>query len=131
MNTRDPNNALIDALRSRFPEESALTDRLLHDAGWDVTSDDIAFIWVEAFADRTAEAVRRRDGEAVRAHTGFLAEAYRAQPGALRTIIDVSYAENILGSVPAEDKVWAWKYIAADIRQLYQAMWGAPAPERR
>ncbi|MEW6022475.1 MAG: hypothetical protein AB1807_10075 [Pseudomonadota bacterium] len=121
-----PNSSLVTALRARFPEEAALTDHWLRERGWDPADENTALSWVEAFADRTNEAVRRRDAEGVRAQTGFIAAAYRANPDALRVIVDVSYAENLLRECGAQDKRWAWRWIAADIRQLFVEMWGDP-----
>lgn len=126
MNARNPNSSLVTALRSRFETEAALTDHWLRKRGWDPANDDTALIWVEAFADRTTEAVRRRDSGAVRAHTNFIATAYRAEPDALRTIVDVSYSENLMWDSSAEDKRWAWMFIAPEIRQLFTEMWGDP-----
>ncbi len=62
----------------------------------------------------------------MRAQTSFIAAAYRAEPDALRVIVDVSYAENLLWDCGAQDKRWAWRFIAADIRQLFVEMWGDP-----
>jgi hypothetical protein len=126
MNHPHSNASLVAALRSRFPAEAALTDHWLRERGWDPTDDNTAIIWVEAFADRTTEAVARRDEETVRAHTNFIAAAYRAAPDALRTIVDVSYAENLMWDSSAADKKWAWSFIAAEIRQLFTDMWGDP-----
>lgn len=123
---RDPNRRLVEGLRSRFPAEAAQTDQWLRERGWDPAADDVSLTWVEAFADRTTEAIRRRDRETVRSHTDFIAAAYRAEPDALRTIVDVAYAENLMWDAGRVDKVWAWKFIAAEIRQLYEEMWGTP-----
>lgn len=123
---RDPNQRLVDGLRSCFPAEAAHTDQWLRERDWDPAADDVSFIWVEAFADRTAEAIRQRNSETVQSHTDFIAAAYRAEPEALRTIVDVAYAENIMWNADRDDKVWAWEFIAAEIRRLYEAMWGAP-----
>jgi hypothetical protein len=123
----NPNSSLVAALRSRFPAEAALTDHWLRERGWDPTDDNTALTWVEAFADRTTEAVKRRDAEAVRAQTNFIAAAYRAEPDALRTIVDVSYAENLMWDSSVSDKQWAWSFIAAEIQRLFAEMWGAPS----
>jgi hypothetical protein len=126
MDSNNPNHSLVAALHSRFPAEAALTDDWLRKRGWEPLDGDTALNWVEAFADRTTEAVKRRDAEAVQAHTNFFATAYRAEPDALRTIVDVSYAENLMWDANASDKQWAWKYIAAEIRQLFTQIWGDP-----
>ncbi|WP_443098493.1 DUF7674 family protein [Telluria antibiotica] len=68
------------------------------------TADDVSFTWVEACADRTTEAIRRRDSEVVQSHTNFIAAAYRAEPEALRTIVDVAYAENLMWDAGPEDR---------------------------
>ena len=126
MNTGNPNSSLVAGLRSRFPADAALTDHWLRERGWDPTDDNTALNWVEAFADRTTEAIKRRDAEVVRAQTNFIAAAYRAEPDALRTIVDVSYTENLMWDASASDKRWAWQFIAAEIRQLFTEMWGDP-----
>jgi hypothetical protein len=126
----NPNSFLVAALRSRFPAEAALTDHWLRERGWDPTDDNTALTWVEAFADRTTEAVKRRDAEAVRAHTNFIAAAYGAEPDALRTIVDVSYAENLMWDSSAADKQWAWGFIASEIQQLFIGMWGNPTSDQ-
>lgn len=126
MDPGNPNSSLVAALRSRFPAEAALTDHWLRDRGWDPIDDNTALAWVEAFADRTTEAVRRRDAEAIQAQTNFIAAAYRAEPNALRTIVDVSYADNLMWDSSAADKQWAWRFIAPEIQQLFAEMWGDP-----
>jgi hypothetical protein len=126
MTFRDQEKSLVAALRSRFPADATLTDEWLRERGWDPTDDSIAFSWVEAFADRTTEAVKRRDAEAIREQTAFVATAYRAAPDALRAIVDVSYAENLMWDVSDDDKRWAWPHIADDIQQLFAQMWGDP-----
>lgn len=126
MDIGNSNSSLVAALRSRFPAEAVQTDHGLRERGWDPADDDTVFTWVEAFADRTTEAVMRRDAEAVRAQTDFIAAAYRTEPTALRTIVDVSYAENLMWDSTASDKQWAWRFIATEIRQLFTAMWGDP-----
>ncbi|MCU6499576.1 hypothetical protein LPN04_17415 [Rugamonas sp. A1-17] len=125
----DSNKQLVDKLRVHLPAEAILTDQWLRERGWNPNEDQVALNWVEAFADRTTEAILRRDSEAVQAHTDFLANAYRADPEKLRVIIDVSYAENIMWDASMEDKVWAWKFIATEIRQFYTDMWGSPTQE--
>lgn len=129
MDQGNSNSSLVAALRSRFPVEAALTDHWLRERGWDPTDDNTALTWVEAFADRTTEAVRRRDAEAVRAQTNFIAAAYRAEPDALRTIVDVAYAENLMWDASIADKQWAWRFIAAEIRQLFVETWGTPTSD--
>ena len=126
MTFRDQEKGLVAALRSRFPADAALTDQWLRERGWDPTDGNTALTWVEAFADRTTEAVKRRDAEAIREQTAFLAAAFRAEPDALRTIVDVSYAENLMWDVSADDKRWAWPHIAGEIQQLFTRMWGDP-----
>ena len=130
MNLRNANQSLVAALRSRFPAEAALTDDWLRERGWDPAADNTALNWVESFADRTTEAVRRRDANAVLAQTEFIAAAYRAEPEALRTIVDVSYAENLMWDAGADDKRWAWTFIAPEIRQFFADMWGDPALDK-
>ena len=93
--------------------------------GWAPNDHNAALNWIEAFADGTTEAVRRRDAEAARAQTNFIAAAYRAEPDALRTIVDVPYAEDLMQDSSADDNTWAGRLIAEQIRQLSTDMWGA------
>ena len=105
VNKHASENKLVRSIRSRFPKEAVLTDRWLVERGWDPADlDGIAYTWVEAFADRITEAIKRRDVEGVRAQTGFLADQYLAAPESLRTIVDVSYAENIMWDASDEEK---------------------------
>lgn len=115
MDQGDSNSALVAALRSRFPAEAALTDHWLRDR--DFTD------------DRTTEAVRRWDAEVVRAQTNFIAAAFQAEPDALRTIVDVSYAENLMCDASTAEKQWAWRLIAAEIRQLFCRDVGNPTSD--
>jgi hypothetical protein len=118
---------LVIAIRSRFPDAAALTDRWLMERGSERSElDDNPWSWIEAFADRTGELVKERDAGGVQQHTDFFAERYRAGPDATRRIIDVAYAENMMWNAKAADKVWAWRFIAKEMRQLYEQMWGAP-----
>ena len=127
MNVQNPNESLVAALRLRFPEEATLTDNWLRERGWDPTDGNTALNWVEAFADRTTDAIKRRDAEAVQAQTNLIAAAYRADPEGLRTIVDVSYSENLMWDASVDDKKWAWEFVAAEIRQLFTAMWSDPS----
>ncbi|MGO4380731.1 DUF7674 family protein [Pseudoduganella sp. RAF53_2] len=126
---RDANSRLVDKLKSQFPAEAEITDHWLLERGWDPNEELVALNWVEAFADRTTEAIRLRDSEAVIAQTNFMALAYRAEREVLRTIVDVSYAENLMWDASPEEKVWAWEFIALEIRLLYAETWGSPTQD--
>lgn len=130
MDSGNSNSSLVAALRLRFPAEASFIDHWLRERGWDPTDANTALTWVEAFADRTTGAVKRRDAEAVRAQTNFIAAAYRTEPDALRTIVDVSYAENLMWDSSDADKQWAWRFIAPEIRELFTEMWGDPTSGR-
>lgn len=128
MNLYIDENRLVGNIRARFPAEAAQTGQWLEERGWNrAAHDDIPHVWVEAFADRIGEAIARKDGAAIREQTAFLADQYLAAPEALRSIVDVSYAENILCNASPKEKAWAWKFIAVDIRRMYVRMWGKPA----
>jgi hypothetical protein len=72
---------LVIAIRSRFPDEAALTDQWLMARGFGYAElGDDPWSWGEAFADRTGERVKERDARGVQEHTKFLAERYRAGP---------------------------------------------------
>ena len=121
-------NSLTASVKARFPAEAVLTDEWLIQRGWDPAGQDgMAYVWLEAFADRTTEAIFRRDAPSVQTHTEFIADQYRAAPEALRAIVDVAYAENIMWNASDDDKAWAWQFIALEIRQFHEAVWGHPA----
>jgi hypothetical protein len=120
-------NRLVHRIRAQFPAEAALTDRCLAERGLErAQHDEFPHLWVEAFAARITEAIKRKDGAAIRAQTAFLADQYLAAPDALRAIVDVSYAENIMFDASEREKAWAWKFVAAGIQRLYEQMWRKP-----
>jgi hypothetical protein len=120
-------NNLMKNIRARFPVESEVTDRWLIVRGWDPADEDVsAYTWVEAFADRITDAIRQSDACAIRAQTDFLAEEYMANPEQLGEIVDVAYSENIMWNASDSEKVWAWEFIAPEIRQLYEDTWRDP-----
>lgn len=122
-------NHLVNEIRARFPDEASLTDDGLIARGWNPADQDgTAYTWVEAFADRTNAAIKRRDAAAVVAQTGFLAEQYRTARDSLCPIIDVAYAENLMWDADNADKAWAWEFIALEIQQLHASLWGSPIP---
>ena len=114
----------VNRVRARFPREAALTDVWLAERGWE--PQESPHIWVEAFADRTTDAVRAENWDLVEAHTGFIAELLRHGSDAVEKLVDVSYAENLMWDLAQPEKVQAWPHINAAIRQLYEQMWGAP-----
>lgn len=114
---------LAARLRGRFPDEAAQTDSRFAERGSIAQSD---YDWIEAFACRVADAVRERRSANVEALTEFFAKQYRDGPVAVKRIVDVAIAENILFGLDDQAKTWAWPHIAAEIRHLYAAMWGAP-----
>ena len=122
-----PEVDLVRAARQRFPREAEETDRWLRERG---LMDDVlatsTFQWIEAFADRVTDAIKLRRGDIVTELTSFMAEQYRDQPDALQGIMDVAFAENLMWDVGDEAKVWAWPFIAAEIRHLYAEMWSDP-----
>ncbi|KQV46309.1 hypothetical protein ASC95_27310 [Pelomonas sp. Root1217] len=86
----------------------------------------MTFMWIEAFADRTSEAVKRRDEAVIKAHTEFMATEHCQGPESVRSLVDVAYAENLMWDLDVSDRVWAWPHIARTVRALYEAIWGAP-----
>lgn len=118
---------LVGRIRKRFPAEAALTDQWLVDRGYDQTDfEEMTYAWVEAFADRTTDAVREKDAAKVKDQTDYMAKEYQAGSEVVRNIIDVAYAESIMWNVENADKAWAWPNIADKVRRLYEAIWGVP-----
>jgi len=115
---------LVERTRTRFPEEALITDQWLRERGWAL--DEVTFVWIEAFADRTSEAVKRHDEAVIKAHTEFMATEHRQGSESVRSLVDVAYAENLMWDLDVSDRVWAWPHIARTVRALYEAMWGVP-----
>ena len=115
---------LVERTRTRFPEEALITDQWLRERGW--APDEDPFVWIEAFADRTSEAVKRHDEAVIKAHTEFMATEHCQGSASVRSLVDVAYAENLMWDLDVSDRVWAWPHIARTVRALYEAMWGVP-----
>ncbi|MRV70222.1 hypothetical protein GJ700_00615 [Duganella sp. FT92W] len=115
---------VVARVRERFPEEANRTDGWLRERGWDDLLDDSPHIWMEAFADRTTEAVRARDWNLVKEHTGFIAAECRNGTEVIRRLVDVSYAENLMWDLEESEKAVAWPNIAKELRDMYERAWG-------
>jgi hypothetical protein len=115
---------LVRRIRSRFPEDSSATDSWLIDRGCELA--ELTHIWVEAFADRTSDAIRAKDSTKIREHTEFMSNELQRGSEQLRHFIDVAYAENLMWDLGNPDRVWGWPYISPAVRELFQNMWGAP-----
>ncbi|KQV50985.1 MULTISPECIES: hypothetical protein [unclassified Duganella] len=116
--------ALVARVRTRFPIEAIRTDDWLIERGWELV-DECPHIWVEAFADRTTEAARDQDWGLVKSHTEFLATEYRDGTDAVRKMVDVSYAENLMWDLDADAKASAWQYVAKEVQALYEQTWNS------
>jgi hypothetical protein len=88
----------VNRVRARFPRDTELADAWLAERGWE--PQESPYIWVEAFADGSS---------------------------AVETLVDVSYAENLMWDLAQPEKVQAWPHINLAIRQQYEQMWGAPS----
>ena len=115
---------LIQRIRELFPLEAEKTDSWLRERYWDPA--EATFSWVEAFADRTSEAVAQKEAKTVLAHTEFMSQEYRSGSPEVRNVIDVAYAENLMWDLDVSFRVWAWPHISAQVRELYESMWGIP-----
>ncbi|WP_431476830.1 DUF7674 family protein [Massilia eburnea] len=118
--------ALVARARKWLPSEARRTDDWLIERGWDQL-DDCPHIWVEAFADRTTEAARAQDWILVKEHTEFFAAEYRDGNDAIRRIVDVSYAENLMWDLDTDARILVWPFVAKDVRELHEQIWGKSA----
>jgi hypothetical protein len=120
--------AVVARIRQRFPQSASLTDDWMRERGWDELEEleEAPHTWVEAFADRTTEAAREENWSLVQEHSEFFAAEYRKGPEAVRQLVDVAYAENLMWNLDSRGKVLAWPYIAEEVRKLYEQMWGKP-----
>jgi hypothetical protein len=55
-----------------------------------------------------------------------MAAEYRNGAEAVRKLVDVAYAENLMWNLDDSAKIAAWRYIAQLIQDLYERMWGSP-----
>lgn len=56
--------------------------------------------------------------------TEFLATEFRNGSEAVRKLVDVSYAENLMWDLDDGIKNVTWPYIAKEVRELYEQIWG-------
>ena len=119
---------VVARIRRRFPDEARRTDAWMMERAWDDPA-EAPHMWVEAFADRTTEAARAADWGRVQKHTEFLATEFRAGSGRVKSLVDVAYAENLMWDLEDGKKIAAWSYIAREVRELYEQMWGTPGRE--
>jgi hypothetical protein len=99
---------LVMQLRERFPDDAYKTDQWLLERGFD--QDDlleVTYAWMEAFADRTTDAIKRRDTQVIKLHTDFISFCYLAGTDTIKELIDVGYSENLMWDIGTEEKVWA------------------------
>jgi len=115
---------LVLRIRKKFPAEAAKTDRWLVERLW--KPQEVPHIWVEAFAERTSEAIRAKDAKLVKEQSEFMSVEYRQGSKVVRDMVNVSYVENIMWNLDGSAKTWAWKHLSQEVRQLYHAMWGTP-----
>jgi hypothetical protein len=104
--------------------ESGDTDVWLAKRGSDPV--DMTHTWVEAFADRTSEAVLAKDFRRIVAHTGFFSQAFERGSQTVRGIVEMGYVESLMWDIDVSDRVWAWQYVAPGVRALYEGRWGVP-----
>jgi len=114
---------VVARIRKRFADDANRTDAWLLERGWDDPGNS-PHIWVEAFADRTTEAARAGDWSSVRDQTEFLATEFRNGSEAVRKLVDVSYAENLMWDLDDGIKNITWPNIAKEVRELYEQIWG-------
>ena len=125
MSEYDEEKEVVARIRNRFTEEAKRTDNWLIERGWD-EPEEALHIWLEAFADRTTEAAQAQEWKLVEEHTNFVALEYRKGSEKVRHLIDVSYAENLMWNLEDKEKNIAWPYVAKEVRELYEQMWGIP-----
>ena len=125
MHTNVYEKQLVSEIRVQFPVAARTTDQWLMDRGDDETDlQEMTYRWIEAFADRVRDAARAEDFPSIRDQTNFMAEKYLSGSDAVKSIIDVAYAENILWDASEKEKASAWPLVSKTIRQLYEEMWG-------
>lgn len=123
---------VVRRIRQRFPEEARRTDEWHMERGWDEPElDEAPHLWVEAFADRTTEAARVANWSVVNEHTQFMAAEYRDGSDAVKRLVDVAYAENLMWNLEDSAKFAAWPYVDKVVRDLYAEMWGTPGERNK
>jgi len=123
---------VVRRIRQRFPEEARRTDEWQLERGLEGSDlDEAPHLWVEAFADRTTEAARAANWQAVKDHTGFMAAEYRNGSEPVKELVDVAYAENLMWNLEASAKLAAWPHVDKVVQDLYERMWGTPGGQNR
>lgn len=118
-------NTFVNAIRRDLPRAAEQTDRLMIDLGFE-PREELNYLWVEAFADVTNNIIRNRDKRELDAHFHFFSEQLEHGSQSVKNCIDVSYVENLMWSLEARDKKWAWPQIPKNLQALYIAIWGEP-----
>lgn len=119
MDAIDTELELVSVLRARLSDDAARTDAWVEERGLEGEC-----MWLEAFAGRVSDAVRDRRGGSVATITDVVAACYRAGSVPVKSAIDVFFAENVMWDADNAARVWAWPFIAPEIRRLYAEMWG-------
>jgi hypothetical protein len=115
----------IERIRQALPEDSARVDELMLGRGYD-ESMERGYIWVETLADVTNMYIGRREEAALQGHLRLFSIEYDRGSEAVRSCIDVGYAENLMWDCDEADKEWAWPLIPKNLQDLYMGMWGMP-----
>ena len=116
----------IRTIRNALPNAAEKTDAIMHECGFE-SDEEAEYLWVEAFADVTNMYVHQRNQHEVEEQLRFFSEQFDRGTDTVKNCIDVSYVENLMWNLKAEDKKWVWHQIPENLQRLYIAMWGIPS----
>lgn len=113
----------IDEIVRHFPAVGEQMQSWLEYQGFD---DFTPFAMMEAFSQATTEAMARRDEKTVVAHLKYVSEKLKRASAKEKEYIDVYYVESLMWNLDKQGKKWGWSLIPANLKELYNGMWGEP-----
>ena len=120
-----PLRLLREELLGRFPISVDYADKTFSER-WDDT--DLNCFWLTAFAESTANGMRKRDAELVSGHLQAISEKFDRASQFLKNLIDVNYMEDLFYDVDVESSRWGWQHVPKNLKKLYTDYWGQVVP---
>ena len=126
MNTEDDVKVFVAAIRQMLPNAAAKTDQIMIGRGFEL-EEEAHYLWIEALADVSNSLIREKNENEFKKHMDYFSVQYDQGSESVKNCIDVSYVENLMWDLKAEDKKWALPLIPDNLMKLYDAMGGQPS----
>lgn len=121
MNEDEAVAGLWDAVHAALPDAAREADVRMVEQGFSPPG-EYRFLWLEALAEVTNSAIRRRNQRELRHQLRFFAEQFGAGTAALKKCLEAYYLENLLWNLTPEDRAWAWPRIPGNLRKRCPAI---------